>query len=346
MQRALTLAEKLTEQIKTNAGRNKMLISVQMLYNELLRLPEDEAGSPGAAVQFQSAMTEKMEIDATVENIEIDPPSKEEIKQYREENKEEIKKELKENEAGSEGGGQGNPAWETPEPPTAEEAEQEPDKALEHQEDVDANAADPEIELAAVDKSQTLKTGSEADSATEADKEILADSAQQEEDEKTFQTLQIDESEIAAELDEIKRNADMLNNMTAGARPPIFFEDDNTIPTLSDQPVKEMNTAFSASLNDRLKESRVEVAELLNKEPIKDLRKGVNVNDRYVFINELFRGDEAMFERSLKTINDFSIFPEAEYWIRRELKLKLGWDEKTDIVKRFDHLVKRRFSAI
>ena len=51
-----------------------------------------------------------------------------------------------------------------------------------------------------------------------------------------------------------------------------------------------------------------------------------------------------MYERSLKTINSFNIYPEAEYWIQRELKVKLGWLEEQEAVKVFDQLVKRRFS--
>ena len=75
-----------------------------------------------------------------------------------------------------------------------------------------------------------------------------------------------------------------------------------------------------------------------------DLKKAIGINDRYLFINELFRGDETMYERSLKTINSFAIFPEAHYWIQRELKVKLGWNERSEIVGHFDQLVKRRFA--
>ena len=74
------------------------------------------------------------------------------------------------------------------------------------------------------------------------------------------------------------------------------------------------------------------------------MKKAIGINVRFVFIEELFRGDEAMYERSIKTINGFSIFPEAEYWIQRELKTKVGWDEESPTVKHFDQLVRRRFS--
>ncbi|MBW7951669.1 MAG: hypothetical protein H3C56_03720 [Chitinophagaceae bacterium] len=124
-----------------------------------------------------------------------------------------------------------------------------------------------------------------------------------------------------------------------------------TIPTLAHQEIKEvfeLKDTLSAedepSLNDKLKEEKTEVATLLNGSPIKDLKRAIGINDRYVFINELFRGDEVMYERSIKTINAFSIFAEAEYWIQRELKVKLGWEETNEIVENFNQLVKRRFS--
>lgn len=127
----------------------------------------------------------------------------------------------------------------------------------------------------------------------------------------------------------------------------MMFDPMMEIPTLSHQPKeKEWNeTSENAeSLNDRLKEQKTELMEKLKDSPVKDLRKAVGINDRFVFINDLFRGDEAMYERSIKTINSFSIYAEAEYWISRELKVKLGWDKNSSVVEHFDQLVKRRFS--
>lgn len=130
----------------------------------------------------------------------------------------------------------------------------------------------------------------------------------------------------------------------------LLFDPLFEIPTLSHQQgVKEINELASLqneSLNDRLKQDKTEVVEVLKHEPIKDLRKAIGINDRFVFINDLFRGDEAMYERSIKTINSFHIFPEAEYWINRELIVKLGWDADSEIVRHFYQLVKRRFSAM
>ncbi len=120
------------------------------------------------------------------------------------------------------------------------------------------------------------------------------------------------------------------------------------VPTLSQYKaaaeVHEQIAEKKESLNDRLKQEKTEVAHVLKETPIKDLRKGIGINDRFAFIRELFRGDEASYERSIKTINGFGIYSEAEYWISRELKFKLGWDDRSETVQHFYQLVRRRFS--
>ena len=129
----------------------------------------------------------------------------------------------------------------------------------------------------------------------------------------------------------------------------LHFDPMNEIPTFSQYKIgKEVNEAVEQqeSFNDRLKENRTELMHSLKETPIRDLRKGIGINDRFVFISELFRGDEPMYERSIKTINSFNIYPEAEYWMNRELKIKLGWDDTKEIVRHFYQLVKRRFASM
>jgi hypothetical protein len=126
------------------------------------------------------------------------------------------------------------------------------------------------------------------------------------------------------------------------------FDPLREIPTLAhQQSVKELNEVMDtkeASLNEKLKKEVKEVAHVLNDAPVRDLRRAIGINDRFVFISELFRNDEVMYERSIKTINGFRILPEAQYWIERELKVKLGWDENKESTRHFYQLVKRRFS--
>ena len=178
-------------------------------------------------------------------------------------------------------------------------------------------------------------------------------------EEKTVEILQVDEAEIEAELEEIKRNAEKLQQISVHNKPQIVFETEEDIPTLihhqqefktqrnKEDTAKEINESAAnnhASLNEKLKQSKIDLGDTLIEVPVRDLRKAIGVNDRFLFINELFRGDEVAYERSIKTINSFSIFAEAEYWIQRELSVKNGWDAGNEMVAQFYLLVKRRFS--
>lgn len=171
------------------------------------------------------------------------------------------------------------------------------------------------------------------------------------EEEKIVEVLKVDEAEIEAELEEIKRKAALVNKTSTQAKPAtgLLFDPVEEVPTLAhnirkpeNKTAEEISTE-AESLNDRLKTDAKELADHLGGSPVKDLRKAIGINDRFVFINELFRGDEPMYERSIKTINSFSIYQEAQFWMERELKLKLGWNMEKETVKHFYDLVRRRF---
>lgn len=169
-------------------------------------------------------------------------------------------------------------------------------------------------------------------------------------EEKVLQVLQVNDKDIEEELEQIKKNAEAVNARVSHNRPGFLFDPLEEVPTLSHQdqlekkPSGELSFEYPESLNDRLKENKKELSHSLTSAPIKDLRKAIGVNDRFLFINELFRGDEAMYERSIKTIQNFSIYAEAEFWIKRELKVKIGWLDSHPVVKQFDQLIKRRFA--
>lgn len=163
-----------------------------------------------------------------------------------------------------------------------------------------------------------------------------------EEEEKEIHELK--EEEIEQPVQEIKIPVPEKKQQNTWIFDPI-----SEIPTLAHQTNgKEINDIIgsnnNASLNDKLKEDVKDFASALKDSPLRDLKKAIGINDRFVFINELFRGDEAMYERSIKTINNFRIYQEAEYWMIRELKVKLAWDDDKEATKHFYQLVKRRFS--
>ena len=144
-----------------------------------------------------------------------------------------------------------------------------------------------------------------------------------------------------------------ITNTDQELETPVEVIDENLVPNIveahavenSQVNLAEVKTEpiLVASEKIEIKEVK-EVKDHLVMEPIKDLRSAIGINDKFQFIQELFGGDEKSFEVGIKTINAFKIFPEAQFYIKRELREKNNWDEESNVVKQFDQLIKRRFS--
>jgi len=144
-----------------------------------------------------------------------------------------------------------------------------------------------------------------------------------------------------------------ITNALEEKETPVEVIDENLVHNIVEAPVVEISQAglvdlktepiLVASEKNEIKEVK-EVKDHLVMEPIKDLRSAIGINDKFQFIQELFGGDEKSFEVGIKTINAFKIFPEAQFYIKRELREKNNWDEESNVVKQFDQLIKRRFS--
>ncbi len=130
-----------------------------------------------------------------------------------------------------------------------------------------------------------------------------------------------------------------VSNTVQELETPVEVIDENLVANIVEAPVVEISHANVTEI----KEVK-EVKDHLVLEPIKDLRSAIGINDKFQFIQELFGGDEKSFEVGVKTINGFKIFPEAQFYIKRELREKNNWDEESNVVKQFDQLIKRRFS--
>lgn len=83
------------------------------------------------------------------------------------------------------------------------------------------------------------------------------------------------------------------------------------------------------------------IADTLQK-PISDLRTGIGVNDRFVFINELFGGSMADYQAAIEEINRQGNF-EAATLVITQYKQVLNWKEDSGSLSKLMGFVKRRF---
>lgn len=74
---------------------------------------------------------------------------------------------------------------------------------------------------------------------------------------------------------------------------------------------------------------------------IEDIRDGIGLNDRILFLNDLFYGDEEAFASAILALNGMDRLVEAVEYMRERYP---QWNEESDEVYRFYMIVRRRFN--
>jgi hypothetical protein len=88
-----------------------------------------------------------------------------------------------------------------------------------------------------------------------------------------------------------------------------------------------------------------DLSQKLSATPLKDLNKALGLNEKFLYINELFGGDVAKFQAAIKVLNDEENFDTARSYVESELIETYNWMKKvkTPIAKDFVKLVRRRY---
>ncbi len=97
------------------------------------------------------------------------------------------------------------------------------------------------------------------------------------------------------------------------------------------------------SLNDRLSEIKrnTDLASLLEKRPIKDMKSAISINDRIWFIKELFAGNVEKYKTTIDLIDQCGHSDQAI-----ELVAEFKWDMDSSAAKHFIELIYRRFLGV
>jgi hypothetical protein len=87
-----------------------------------------------------------------------------------------------------------------------------------------------------------------------------------------------------------------------------------------------------------------ELADKLSDQPLSDLTKALSINDRLLYMNQLFGKDMSELDESLKLLNRFENLQEAKSLIYN-LAEQYDWthEEKMNIAKDFLKMVRRRY---
>lgn len=114
------------------------------------------------------------------------------------------------------------------------------------------------------------------------------------------------------------------------------------------QPAPRQHIPLPQDALDKLFEFNkpTDLAERLGETPVQDLTMAMSINDRLLYVNELFGRDQSALKDSLTILNRYDSFPAAKNFLM-SLAEQYQWvrEERTEIAHNFIKLVKRRYPA-
>lgn len=84
------------------------------------------------------------------------------------------------------------------------------------------------------------------------------------------------------------------------------------------------------------------VTRLKNK-PLKNLMNAIGINDKFLLLNELFKGSMEKYNKSMKALNEFSTLTGAKTYMS-ELEIELQWNCDSEAYNKLLDLIERRFT--
>jgi len=185
---------------------------------------------------------------------------------------------------------------------------------------------------------RTVEFLSEEDEWTQVEKDLLLDYVRS-----LYATIQ-DEEVASVELPEIP--------MTKKEAPvEVKAEVEEIVEEVVDA-VEEEVIEEEAEISEDLKElfsvkEATDLGDKLSLMSIPDLKKAMSINERIFAVNELFGGEQNVFNKTLEEVNDLENYDEAVSYLSKEVAVKYDWndDKKKKKAENFILLVQRRFAG-
>ena len=93
------------------------------------------------------------------------------------------------------------------------------------------------------------------------------------------------------------------------------------------------------TLADTIAPPRDRASELLRNEPVTDLRRAIGINDRFLFIRDLFGGDGAAYEAAIDALNGFDNLDDCMIYIAEHY----AWNPNSDGAVLLMELLERKY---
>jgi hypothetical protein len=121
------------------------------------------------------------------------------------------------------------------------------------------------------------------------------------------------------------------------------------------KPLKELTEKLenkSEKLKDEVLTVNQRMSAQLNKggiadepvgQPVSDLKHAISLNDKLLYIKDLFNGYSLSYSEAIEILNRLSSFEDAERFLTKNYVTKNNWEGKADTVAKFYAVLKRRY---
>ncbi len=77
----------------------------------------------------------------------------------------------------------------------------------------------------------------------------------------------------------------------------------------------------------------------------KDIRNSIGINDKYLYLNELFRNHKSNYEETLDQLGRFDNLTQAKEWLWLNIAAANKWDQEDETVQDFLSMLNRFFNS-
>jgi hypothetical protein len=120
----------------------------------------------------------------------------------------------------------------------------------------------------------------------------------------------------------------------------------NSLKVERTQAIKPQSDEKPQTLNDVLSAgmSKENIAFKMNRQENKDLKSMIKLNEKLMFVRDLFNGYSLAYSEAIELVNRFDNFELAENFLKQNYAVKNKWSEKQSTVDQFYEVLNRRFS--
>ena len=163
------------------------------------------------------------------------------------------------------------------------------------------------------------------------------------------ESMELDEDEkIESETEQVKESKKRKTSLSAP---------EETVVEVTEQKTEDLKQAPGPAaiseedevltINQKMSqvgEKNVSRTEHLSIKPIGDIKLAITLNDKLLYVKDLFNGYNLAYSEAIEILNRFSTFDEAARFLKTNYVTKNNWESKPATVEKFYALLKRRYA--